>query len=230
MLVIMQRSLKLEFPVFRHVGGVSNIYIERKKSMGKIVTNPGNVTALNGNMNKLIVPETETDLNNITETKVSWVTDTTANKPESWCIVHTYKMNNNIISQVAHCTTKSAMYYRCKTNGTWQAWEELAIAPQTVTLTLSSNVGSSSVAKCVKVGRMCFIEMSLNINSNASTNAVLFTGAPVPMSDIGAYSSLCGTGKALAITVDSNGKCAVEGTPGSNTGWMNGVFAYVTNS
>lgn len=101
--------------------------------------------------------------------------------------------------------------------------------PEVHTITKSENIGASSSITCVTFGKICLIQMSISVNSNAPTNAELFSGAPAPKSGVGAYACVAGTGKSLAVSINSNGKGIVEGTPGSNTGWMNGEFVYATN-
>lgn len=102
------------------------------------------------------------------------------------------------------------------------------LTPKTVsTLSPTSNISSSSTLRCYTLGKLCTIQMSMNVNSSLAANAKLFTGAPVPYANNTAYATLNGIGKSLPIAMNANGECYVDGTAGSNSGWMDGCFVYI---
>ena len=103
------------------------------------------------------------------------------------------------------------------------------LTPQTVnTLSPTSNIAATSTIRCYKVGKICTIQMSLSVNSSLAANAKLFTGAPVPYGSNTVYTTLNGIGKSLPLAMNSSGEVYVDGTAGTNSGWMNGQFVYVT--
>ena len=104
------------------------------------------------------------------------------------------------------------------------------MTPENIQVSLSEYVSSNSSVKCYKVGRLCVVNLNVNILSTMVGSGNIATGCPNALSPgMGALVSQ-GTNKTLGITVTSSGVLRLDGTTGGATGWMNGNVVYITAS
>jgi len=101
-----------------------------KALVSVINANSDKIDAFAGTTNQalsnLTTPATASDLNTVTTPGVVYANDSTSNRPHDWCIVYTYAVNSTTLAQMAFCISDTKVYYR-RNNGSWSAWEELAM-------------------------------------------------------------------------------------------------------
>ena len=98
------------------------------------------------------------------------------------------------------------------------------IAMQNVSSNVQKNatyIASNSGITAFKTGRICLIELDLNIITSIPTNTAILTGLPKP------YGASYIATKNFYATIDEDGNLKTNGAV-STTGWSQGGCAYVT--
>jgi phage-related protein len=83
---------------------------------------------LKGLIDKLLDTKDATNLNDITETCITYATSTTQNAPTSSCFVLTMVRSTGATVQFALRAASNAAYYRRKSSGTWDGWQKFTIS------------------------------------------------------------------------------------------------------